>query len=245
MRLSCQNVLRTLALGAIGAATLTGCTVMNESNEMQGQNLSELNLASQSFDKVALAGPDILEITSGTTPSLTAQGDQQAQNALRFRVDNGTLLIGRNDRDGAGRNAARIHLTMPPPAELSLKGSGTITTQELGQTAKLSIAGSGSIDAKSVQSQSLTGSISGSGDLRAKGNTGALKITIAGSGNTYMSELSADTANVSISGSGNVAVRSDGHVDVSIAGSGDVDVYGTAQCSQKISGSGTVNCGKN
>ncbi|MXP26485.1 hypothetical protein GRI39_10585 [Altererythrobacter indicus] len=244
MQLSNRNIFRALALGVIGATALSGCTFINQSNAMEGQTLSELDLTSQSFDKVTLAGPDVLEITSGTTPSLTAEGDEQAKKALRFRLEDGTLLIGRNDKDGAGRNAARIHLTMPPPAELALKGSGDITTQELGQTGKLSIAGSGSINAQSVQAQSLNASISGSGDLRAKGSTDQLKVSIAGSGNVYMSELTASTASVKISGSGDVAVRALDHADVSVAGSGDVDVYGTAECTQKVSGSGTVTCGK-
>ncbi|WP_183030101.1 head GIN domain-containing protein [Altericroceibacterium spongiae] len=210
---------------------------------MDGQTLGELDLRSQPFDSVKLAGPDDLTIETGT-PAISVSGSESAQKALRFRFEDNQLVVGRNDPGGEAEGTAAIKLTMPPPSALKLSGSGKIAATEMrGDATQIALSGSGDVNVDSIESGSLAIKISGSGDIRGGGHVRALDAKIAGSGDIDLDKLEADNADISIAGSGDVKIYSNGNVKGSIAGSGDVDVRGRAQCSVKSAGSGSLRCG--
>jgi hypothetical protein len=124
-------------------------------------------------------------------------------------------------------------------AKLSLAGSGKIEAAEIDGPLVLNIAGSGKVHV--ARSKSVKADIAGAGDAQFGTVDGGLKLSIAGSG-----DVAADSINgplhVSIAGSGSVKIAN-GTADpmhVSVMGSGSVDFGGMA-VDPHISALGSAN----
>jgi hypothetical protein len=228
-----------LAIAALLPA-LAGC----EGAEMQingedGVPLSEIELAGPPPSEVVLASGDNVILTDGDRFAITVEGaDTQS---LRFVRDEEVIGVTRED-GWSSEGAATIRITMPPPRELVVIGSGTIVAQSLASTAEISIGGAGDVAFTRVAAEQLGINIGGSGTVKGAGTTKRLEINIGGSGDVAMPALKADSAVVAIGGAGDVAFASDGEVEASIAGAGDVAVSGNAKCTVNAFGSGTLTC---
>ena len=88
-----------------------------------------------------------------------------------------------------------------------------------GNEAKIVIAGTGMVEARAIDTQSLKVDVVGSGKLRAAGKAKEMKLTVAGSGDAEMDGLNVDEVKVDVAGSGNARFASNGHVNASIMGS--------------------------
>lgn len=107
-------------------------------------------------------------------------------------------------------------------AEISIAGSGSVSTQAIAGDLEANIAGSGDIRAASIAGK-LDGNIAGSGDITvAGGRSRAVEVSVMGSGDvTFNGE--ADSVEVSVMGSGDVRIaKVTGPVKKHVAGSGDV-----------------------
>ena len=209
--------------------------------EPGGVPLSELDMADETPDslKVALRRSDTVKVTAGETLSIEVEGDPEAREGLRFRLEDGTLRIYR-PRGGAG--GSTINVTMPAPRKIAVGGAGTIQASEIGPDATLAIGGSGLIRARKVAGGSLTAKIGGSGRIEAAGEVEELALSIGGSGKLDAKGLEVERANVRIGGSGKVEFSSDGEVDARIGGAGDIVVHGSPRCSIKAGGAGRLRC---
>jgi len=124
-------------------------------------------------------------------------------------------------------------------AKLSLAGSGKIDAAEIAGPLKLAIAGSGKVHI--AKCKSVKADIAGAGDAQFGTIDGGLHLSIAGSG-----DVAADSINgplhVSIAGSGSVKIAN-GLADpmhVSVMGSGSVDFGGMA-VDPHVSAMGSAN----
>ena len=228
-----------LAVLALGTA-LTACDGANiEINGKKGVPLAELDMSGPAPTELVLSSGDEVILTEGQTFDLKVEGD--GTDTLRFVRDE--KLIGITREDGwKGNSKATIRITMPPPEELVIAGSGSVKAQSLASTASINIGGSGSVDFASIAGESLEVNIGGSGAIKGAGTAKRLEVNIGGSGDVDLAALKADTAEVSIGGSGDVAFASDGTVEANIAGAGDVKVTGSAKCTVSAFGSGTLTC---
>ncbi|MBV7265609.1 DUF2807 domain-containing protein [Erythrobacter sp. WH131] len=216
---------------------------MDDWDNVDGVPLAELDTSGAAPSEIVLAGPDRIIITEASELAISVEGDAKAGQALRFDRNGDRLTIARdrNIFDGSGR--ATILVSMPPPAELGIAGSGAIEAASMArQDAQLEIAGSGNIVVGAIDADRLEVEIAGSGDVTAAGRATRLSIEIAGSGDVNFADLTADDVSVEIAGSGDVELASDGVVAAEIAGSGDVTVYGSASCSVESAGSGSLTC---
>ena len=230
-----------LAAIALGLAT-AACGNMNVSiGDDDGVRLSELDMSGPAPTKLVFAGPDKVMVTEGETLAIDVSGDPAAIDALRFNLEDGTLGIMR-DKSWKGSGVASVAITMPPPREIVLAGSGDITAPAMADEAEVNIAGSGTVDIARIESNTLNANVMGSGTLRAAGTAERLDFNVAGSGALKARALKVGRAEINIAGSGGGEFASDGKVEARIAGSGDVTVYGRADCSIKAMGSGTVRC---
>ncbi|WP_164118994.1 head GIN domain-containing protein [Sphingorhabdus sp. Alg239-R122] len=233
------------------ALALGGCNVDIGSYsgfDKDSAALTGADISGENFTDVALLGPDSLIVKNGPAYAISAEGDSDTLEQLRYVVKDGTLRIGRKDNDGIFNKsygeAATITLTMPRLEGISVAGSGDAEVDKLeGKQAEANIAGSGNLKVAMVDVQQLENSIAGSGNITMAGSSDTIEISIAGSGDFEGGQLSADKAEVSIAGSGNASIKSDGTVEASIMGSGDVNVSGSAKCDSSIVGSGSLSCG--
>lgn len=235
---SALNRLVPLAAAAL-IAPLAACDGQMEINGQKGVPLAEVELTGTPPIEVVLASGDTVIVSDGNTFTIKAEGP--GAESLRFVRDERTIGITREE-GFSGKEAATIRITMPPPEELVIAGSGTIQAQSLAKDAEISIGGSGVIAFARAAAEKLAINIGGSGTVRGAGTAKVLEVNIGGAGDVKMAGLKADTADVSIGGSGDVEFASDGSVEANIAGAGDVKVAGNAKCTVNAFGSGTLTC---
>lgn len=229
-----------LALLIAAPAALAACDGGDiEINGQKAVPLSEINIAGAPPAKVMLASGDTVILTEGDTFSIKVEGT--GTESLRFVRDSELIAVTR-ENGWSGSSKATIRITMPPPSEIIIGGSGTVKAEGLASTASINIGGSGLVEFGQVAAEKLGINIGGSGTVRGSGSAKALEVLIGGSGEVEMPALKADTAEVTIGGSGDVAFASDGTVEANIGGAGDIKVSGNAKCTVQAFGSGTLTC---
>lgn len=197
------------------------------------------------FTGVSLRGADDVEVKTGPSFAVSAQGDSALLDRLEIRKDGDTLRIGRKDGDWkwGGDKGAKITVTLPKLLSASVAGSGDMTVDRAQGDFDGSIAGSGNLSIAQFAGGKADLSIAGSGDLRiAAGETTEIDASIAGSGDLDAAALKAVRGDLSIAGSGNIRAQVTGQADISIVGSGDVELTGGAKCSVSKMGSGDARC---
>ena len=226
------------------AAGLSGCDGANVSiNGEHGKKLAELDMSGAAPNELVMFGPDEVQVSQGDKLAITVDGDPAAVEKLRFTLKDGTLGILREGKVFSGDDkTAVVHVTMPAPRELTMGGSGKISTPALAPGGKVTILGSGRIDTQNVSGDKLEVTMPGSGTFHAAGKVGKLDLTILGSGSAEMADVSVDSAKVNVLGSGGATFSSDGDVDATILGSGSVTVKGRARCKVSAIGSGQLIC---
>lgn len=205
-------------------------TVKSESRDVHG------------FDRVLVDGTGTLVITQGSSEHLNISAEDNVLPRLRSDVFNGRLELGPQP------NTA-IHATQPIRYELALKqlkevhlaGSGdiqagTLDTDQL----DLEVKGSGNANIERLTAKTLTISVAGSGTVTVAGQTAQQKITISGAGRYRAADLQSRQATIRVSGSGDCAVRASDSLDVSVTGSGNITYSGSPTVNQHITGSGSV-----
>jgi hypothetical protein len=202
------------------------------------------------FERIAVAGPYDVRVTTGGSASVSATGPKNVMENLIVEVKGDHLVIhARSDRRmfnwsrGSGGKAV-IEVSAPQLRAASLAGSGRIAVDRVtGDEFTGSIAGSGDMNIQALDVQTVKLSIAGSGDLSvASGQAQNAEYRIAGSGDVDSSGVRSETAKITIAGSGSVSSQATGTADVNIIGSGDVVLTGGARCNVKQTGSGNVRC---
>lgn len=234
-----KGVAPVLALAL--ASGLAGCDGRVSINGHEGVPLSELELTGKSPTELVLAGPDTVIVTRGDKLAIDVGGDREASEALRFTLDDSTLGVMRKIGSRTSGHAT-VRITLPELAKLTLAGSGTVQADRLGGKAETVIAGSGNVRLTGIEADRLEVTIAGSGTLEASGRAGALQLTVAGSGSAKMPGLRVESAKVTIAGSGDASFASDGTIEATVMGSGEVSVTGNARCTVHSMGSGKLHC---
>lgn len=201
------------------------------------------------FDRIEVAGPYEVQVTTGSAPSVHATGGERAIERMVVEVKGDTLEIHPQKRKGWNfgwsRKAGAVKLTVTVPSlrAAEIAGSGDISVDKVtGARFEGEVAGSGDLRLAQVAVDQLKMGIAGSGRIEAAGNAKAAEYEIAGSGDIRAGKVIAETAQVSIAGSGNVAGHATRTASVDIAGSGDVRLTGGARCKVSKAGSGNVDC---
>lgn len=201
------------------------------------------------FDKIEVAGPFEVSVTTGGKPSVHASGPSNLLEKMEVVVEGGVLKIRPEKRNSMfnwnfGRNSkATVAVTVPMLSEAAIAGSGGIAIDKVsGASFKGEIAGSGDLRLAAVDAGAVELSIAGSGGVSATGKAKTVTYEIAGSGDIDAKGLVAETARVSIAGSGNVSANATGTADIEMIGSGNVDVSGGAKCTTDKAGSGEITC---
>lgn len=201
------------------------------------------------FDKIEVAGPFEVTVTTGGQPSVHASGPSNLLEKMEVVVEGGVLKIRPEKRSSMfnwnfGRNGkATVAVSVPMLSQAAVAGSGGIAIDKIsGARFKGGIAGSGDMRLGTIDAGAVELSIAGSGDVTATGKAKSVSYEIAGSGDIDAKGLVAETAEISIAGSGNVAAHATGTAEVEMVGSGNVSMTGGAKCSVDKAGSGDVTC---
>lgn len=242
--------LSPLHLLPLAALVISGCSIdVNAEDERltsDGKAISTKAATTGSFTKIEAVGPDNIVFVTGDAFSIKAEGEADAIAKLRYAMDNGTIIVGREKGKwwGDGSTGVTVTITAPSLVEASLAGSGNFTADRMaGDKVKVELAGSGNAKVADVTAKSFESDLAGTGDIMVAGKVERAEYSVAGTGNVDGSKLASVDAEVSIAGTGDVSVNATGTVDASIAGTGDVRVTGGAKCTSSAVGSGKVSCG--
>jgi Putative auto-transporter adhesin, head GIN domain len=211
-----------------------------------GKTVSATAATTGSFTKIEAVGPDNIIFVTGDTFSIKAEGDADAVAKLRYAMDNGTIIIGREKGKWWGKDSQSVTVTITAPTltAASLVGSGDFTADRMtGNSVSVELAGSGDANIRDVTGKSFKSELAGTGNVSVAGKVERAEFSVAGTGDIDATKLASVDAEVSIAGTGDVRLNATGTVDASIAGTGDINVTGGAKCKTSSIGSGKINCG--
>jgi hypothetical protein len=193
------------------------------------------------FNAISVAVPGQVELRLGNNEGITVETDDNMLPLVETVVEDGTLNI-RPARKNLNLQTRTLKIVVQARTieRLSLAGSGSIEADALrGAKLQFDIGGSGSIDVKGIEAETVAVSVGGSGDLKAgAGAARKLSVSIGGSGDVDLGRVQSDTVSVSVAGSGEATVWAREALSMTIAGSGDVNYYGDPKVSKSVVGSG-------
>lgn len=198
------------------------------------------------FNGIASSGPFDVHVNINGTESVKVEAASDIINEIETVVEDGKLQIrfkhhGNWNHDNIGK--IDVYVTAKSISGLTNAGSGSIKVEGVvsGEAVNITLSGSGSITS-SVKSGSLHSTISGSGSIHLNGSTSDIKVTISGSGEMNGKELKAGSADVVITGSGNAYFSAEKTISAHIVGSGNVVYTGAATVTTKMTvGSGSIS----
>jgi hypothetical protein len=234
-----------LALGAAFAAPQTQARdwgwTRGEQVEGNG-NVQRQARETGAFSGVALSLPGKVEIRSGGKEGIMIETDANLLPLIETVVEDGTLKIRGKDHMTPKTRNLKFVVQARAVERLSVSGSGDIDADAVrGERIQLGIGGSGDIKVRRAEGGSIGANVSGSGDLTVEdGSVRSLSLSIAGSGDVDLGHVRSDEAKVNIAGSGDAKVWARNDLNVSVAGSGDVAYYGDPRVRKSVAGSGGV-----
>lgn len=238
-----------LALGILALAAPAGVVQagplswLSGGERVQGSgNISKQTREPGHFTALALSIGGSVEVRTGNTESVTIETDDNLLPLIETTVENGTLRI-RPARKNLQLETRKLKVIVQARnvERISVGGSGSVDAENLhADKLTFEVGGSGSINVRDMDSKAVAVSLGGSGGFKASGTTERLQVSIGGSGRVQTGELAARDVSVSIGGSGRATVWAKQSLNLSVAGSGDIGYYGDPQLSTSIMGSGSV-----
>ena len=207
-----------------------------------GVPLAELDMSGDSPSELVLAGADHLVVSEGEDFTISVQGDEDAKESLRFRLEDGALHVASSNSSNGGEGIATVNVTMPAPSKVTIAGAGQIAVSALADDAEVRVAGAGQISVLDLKCSALNVTIAGAGRFTTGGEAKALSLSVAGSGRAEMSGLLVEEADIDLAGAGSAIFGCDGDVNADIMGSGNVTVRGSARCRVQSMGAGYLVC---
>ena len=205
-------------------------------------NISKQVREVSNFTGLGLGLPGTVEVRIGNTESVTIETDDNILPLIETVVEDGTLKIRPTRRElQLDTRNLKVVVQARKIERISVGGSGSVDAEGLrGGKLSFDVGGSGSMNLRGIEGDSVTVSLGGSGNLKATGSADKLKVSIGGSGKVSTGQLATRDAVVSIGGSGQAVVWARQSLTVSVAGSGDVGYYGEPQVTKSVMGSGSV-----
>jgi hypothetical protein len=246
-----NNILRALFLAAgllavaapMNAASAGPLSWLGGGERVQGSGkIVKQNRELGHFTALATSVGGNVEIRMGSSESVTVEADDNIVPLIETVIDNNTLRIRPVKRDmQLDTRTMKIVVTVRALNRVTVAGSGAVDADKLqAESLTFDVGGSGTINLRNLQSESVAIALGGSGSLKASGNTERLQVSIGGSGRVDAGQLASRTAAVSIGGSGQATVWAQKSLNLSVAGSGDIAYYGDPQVSKSVMGSGTI-----
>jgi hypothetical protein len=183
-----------------------------------------------------------VEVRVADTYSVEVQAQENLLPILKTEVKDGVLRI-YFDQSVSFSDDIKVRISGPAFDELALGGSGNIKvlTPIKAEKLKLSVGGSGDIDASQADAGSIACSIDGSGGIEVGGKANDLSVDISGSGGFKAKSLTVSNCTVEVSGSGDVNCGEVAQkLKASVSGSGSIQYSGTPSVETHVSGSGSV-----
>jgi hypothetical protein len=204
-----------------------------------------------SFDRVRVEGPFDVRLTMANAgASGSATGDPAVLDMLDVEVQ-GTTLIVRKGANGWGERgkpngaAPVITLVTPNLRSASVIGGGKLAIDGRVRSQRLDfqVTGTGSIDARGIESDDLTATVIGAGNVALAGKSGRARLQTNGSGTIMAMPLTVGDLVVFLDGPGETQANARFTANLTSTGLGRIVVSGSAACLTKAQAGGPILCG--
>jgi hypothetical protein len=209
---------------------------------------AERNYTVTDFDRVRVEGPFQITVTTGSAVTARAEGDPRALDALVLRVDGRTLVVrmggnGWGGYPGETPSSPRISLTAPSLRAAVVTGGAVLSISGMkAPRVDLSLTGSGSIAAWSIEADRLVASLMGTGRLEMAGRALTASVASGGAGDIDASGLVVGDLSVTSESAGESRFNAQRSVRVVSTGAGAVSVAGDAACTVQSTGAAPIAC---
>ena len=204
-----------------------------------------------SFDRVRIDGPFRVIVTLGGSPGGSAEGDVRAIGDLDLRVEGTTLIVraglGGWGEQGSGRQAAPVvRVSTQAIRSIVTVGAAQVSVGGpfRGQRLDLSLTGSGTLAAPTIDADQLFATVLGSGTMTLGGRAAKVRLTTSGTASIAAAPLVAGDLTVRLDGNGAIDAQARYTAAVTTSGLGAVTVYGKPACTVNAVAGGPVSCGK-
>jgi hypothetical protein len=197
------------------------------------------------FDRVSLRDIGLVVLTQGDQDALTVETDDNLLAFVRTEVRNGTLVLRFGDETGKASlrtsHGLKYYLTVQEIAGLEVAGSGNLQAASLEMDhLELVVRDSGDLEVDWLEARTLEARISDSGDARLAGQVQTQDLTVRDSGDYIAGDLHSRADTAVVSDSGEATLWTSEVLDVTISDSGDVNYYGHPKIRQRITDSGKL-----
>ncbi|MBE0392339.1 head GIN domain-containing protein [Flavobacterium sp. PL002] len=239
-----KNLLNSMLLSGLLFTTMANAQWFSKNTIKGNGKIVTEKRSTANYDQIRVGGFFDVELVSGKEGAITIVGEENILPLVRIEVENGVLLI-YTEKNKSINTSKKLLITVPfeSISDVSLGGSGSITTKSTIKTTKFSVKLSGSGDINlTLDVNDAEVNISGSGDVNLKGKATNYDGKLSGSGDLNTYELNAENANAVISGSGNIQLFCSNNLIARISGSGSINYKGNPKTKDtKVSGSGSIS----
>lgn len=208
------------------------------------QEVIEETRTLSAYAELAISGNFEVELVKGSPGQIKIIAESNLLEHIITEVKKGTLNIEVAKRINLNPNE-KIQIIVPfdELKEISLAGSGSLSSKNTLEAKKLSIklSGSGKMNLALNVSKSVNVSKSGSGDVQLEGKAKSLTLKSSGSGKFESKKLVVDKADIKLSGSGKVYITCKDEISAKVSGSGKVYYKGSpSKIDTSTKGSGKI-----
>jgi hypothetical protein len=194
-----------------------------------------------SFSEVKSQGDFEVNVIRDSIQFVEVEAEENLMPYIETHVSGNDLCVKTKNHRWLDNNfPIRVTVHTPSIDKLDLSGSGSLNADSLNiQSLSIDLSGSGEMDIN-AHARYLTAKISGSGHMTLSGDADESDIEISGSGRVDGYNMVQDTCFADISGSGHMYIQVIKFLDVKISGSGKIHYLGNPVINTDISGSGEV-----
>lgn len=235
----CKPRLILILLLLVAILTVTSCSGFIRGS---GDLITETRQVNN-FDRITLDGSGEVIITQGGSESLTIETDDNVMEHVKAEVEGGMLKLGFKEGVNLISPSRLIfYVGVDDLTELAISGSGDIESKMIEtESLEASISGSGKVRVTNLAAGEVKARISGSGEIDLAGEASVQDVSISGSGEYLAGDMCSELVKVNTSGSGNAIVCATETLEVNISGSGSVNYFGRPSINSSGSGSGDLN----
>ena len=194
------------------------------------------------FSSIVSYSSFVVNVEIGESYSLSVEADENLLPYIKTSIQGNTLVLEtRSDRCIRSNEPIIVNVVTQDLEKVKLAGSGVINANTLNSDElDLELSGSGKIECRRVNVGYLKASLPGSGIIELSGSAETCDFSLSGSGLIKGIELVTNRCYATISGSGNIYTFVKDRLEVTISGSGNLYYDGNPVIDQKITGSGNV-----
>ena len=203
------------------------------------------------FDRVRVEGPFDVRLTVGNAgASAKASGQPDVLANLDIEVQGTTLIVrkgasGWGERGKADGPAPVINLVTSNLRIATVIGGGKLAVGGSIRSQRLDLAvnGTGSIDARGIDSDELSVTLIGAGNVALAGRSGRARMLTNGFGTIMAMPLAVGDLIVRLDGPGETQANARFTADLTSTGLGRIVVAGSAKCTTNAQAGGPILCG--